>query len=598
MFERLRSAIGRGAAKATESVLTLPWFPTWVKHAWPVIQFRRLVSEGYRLNSAVFACVRVHANQLPEPPLMVWQRDGRDLVPIEDHPCRILLREPNPFMSEVEFWEYFWTYACVGGSVFVWKERDRTGQVVALWPLHRGQMAPVPDASGWIGGYEYYAEGEGYSLKAIPVPTSDVIQFRWAIDPLNPIDGLAPLVAAARASDTDSLILKYVFNLMNNDARPSSVVAFKVPLSKTAGDELKRRFQEKYGGDNIGSTAIIEGTEVSISRLGMNLNEMAAESLHNIPETRISAAFEVPAVLANLNVGLQRAINANAKELREFYVESGCVPRWRKCAALFGARLLRDEFDGKGLVCAFDLAQVRALQDDEDARRARIRQDFAAGLVSFHESRAQLGFTETGGTDFYLRSAVMIEVPALTVAEAAAQAILASQQTAAPGLSLNGAQIESLLNIVQLIGHEPGQIPKDLAVELIVTAFNVPRERVEAILALIPDAGTGAPAPGAPAALPAPAGGKANGRANGHAAGGQRIGIDAATQDRITALLSAPGADLDAIEEKLAGDVPELTARRVAQRDRLAAEFAADVERELAAIQAAAVAAAGGDDGE
>lgn len=401
-----RSSVGRGMAKAANLAVELPWFPVWAKHSWPVITFRKLVDEGYRLNSAVYACVRVHANQLPEPPLMIWQRNGKELEPLEDHPCRVLLEEPNEFMAEVEFWEFFWTYACLGGSVFVWKERDKAGRCIGLWPLHRGQMAPVPDPDAWIAGYEYYV-----GTKAYPVPARDVIQYRWAVDPLNPIDGLAPLVACWRAANTDTSIMTYVYNLMMNDARPSTVVSMKTPLSKDARDKLQAKFERQYGGDNVGSVAIVEGSEATISRLGANLNELAAEVLHNIPETRISAAFEVPAVLANLNVGLQRAINANAKELREYYVESGAVPRWRKVASLFGARLLRDEFDGRGLVCQFDLGQVRALQEDEDARRARVRSDYQAGLISFFESRAQLGYTDTQGDDFYLRSAIQIEVP-------------------------------------------------------------------------------------------------------------------------------------------------------------------------------------------
>lgn len=40
-------------AKTTIKAMDLSLFPRWVKHAWPVIAFRRLVNEGYRKNSAV-----------------------------------------------------------------------------------------------------------------------------------------------------------------------------------------------------------------------------------------------------------------------------------------------------------------------------------------------------------------------------------------------------------------------------------------------------------------------------------------------------------------------------------------------------------------
>ena len=402
MIKSLRRAMRRTVVSVARKAVALPWFPEWMKHSFPTYTFKRLVEEGYAKNSAVFACVRVHANALPEPECHVWQIDGKDRVIVPDHPLRQLFVEPNPHMDEVEFWERFWTYAAIGGSAYIWIERSRAGEVLHLWPMSRAQIAPIPSASGWLAGYQYtYVQGD--IERALYVPPEDILPYFWAVDPLKPLEGLSPLEAAARAVDTDNEILRYVYALLKNDAVPQTLVALKDTVSADDLKDLRERFEEKYGGDNRGSAAIIEGSEATITRIGANLDELAAETLHNIPETRIAGAFEVPAVLAGLNVGLQRAINANARELREFYTEQTLAPRWRKLGSMLTTRLLRREFEaGPELVCAFDVSSVRALQEDRLAKMDAITRAVGPGWMLRSEGRAMMGHDSVPEDDVYL----------------------------------------------------------------------------------------------------------------------------------------------------------------------------------------------------
>ena len=300
MIDRFRSSLGNMLLKAA----SLSFTPAWLKTAWTDLAFHTLVREGYKGNSAVWACVRVYARAFPEPEMHVFRdtQDGKEKLP--DHPVRQLLARPNPFMGEDELWSFVITYMALGGNAYLWKERSRSGAVVALWPLHDGHMSPAPGSTTWITHYQY-DQGDG---RAVPVPIEDVIHLRWAPDPMQPTRGLAPLVAAARVVDTDNEALRYTFALLKNDAVPRTILTTKLPLDPKGLKQMQEQWRERYGGDNRGDIAVVSG-DVSIARAGANLSELQVEMLHNIPESRIAAAFEVPAVLAGLNIGLQRALS-------------------------------------------------------------------------------------------------------------------------------------------------------------------------------------------------------------------------------------------------------------------------------------------------
>lgn len=382
------------------------FFPQWMKEAWPVVAFRRLIEEGYRRNSAVYACTRLWANSFPEPELHVWDKVDGGMVKLPDHPARKLFGNPNPFMGERLFGQYLITYMLLGGAGYIWKERARDGSVIALWPLHAGQVRPVPDPTGWLSHYHY---DDGTTAEPMIVPASDIICVMWAQDPLNPLVGLSPVIAAARAIDTDNEALRYEYSLLKNDATPQTLMVLKQPAIDL--DEFKQRLKKQYGGENIGEPMVLEGTEATIQRTGLSLKEMAAETLHNIPESRIAAAFEVPAVMVGLNVGLQRAIQGAPRELQEYWTETVRVPRWQLVADQI--RLgLKGDFDLSATeVLAYDLEMVRALATDRKERREDTRADYQAGLITKNEARAELGREAVPDGDVYLVPAGMSEEP-------------------------------------------------------------------------------------------------------------------------------------------------------------------------------------------
>jgi HK97 family phage portal protein len=363
------------------------------------LTFPNIVREGYRKNSAVYACLRVHATAFPEPPLVVKRKTGKGMDVVEEHPLTRLMQRPNPFMGQAEFWAMVVTWMGVGGNCYIWKRPSVGGGAMELWPLHDGLIKPVFHPTRWISGYVADA-GDG---RRVPVPADEIIHLRWAPDPLQPQVGMTPIMSVAREVDTDNEAARYIHALLKNDAVPRTLVTVKNGLTDGAFKRLKAQFREQYGGSKRGDVMVLEGQEMSIDRLGLNLNELADAALRRIPETRIAGAFEVPAILAGLGAGLDSATYANAETLTEFFTETTLIPRWRAVAGQFQAQLLPDfGAADPGLVVEFDLSEVRALADDEDAKWARWRGAWTDGLATKNEARVALGMEPTRYGDVFL----------------------------------------------------------------------------------------------------------------------------------------------------------------------------------------------------
>ena len=400
----IRDLVAAVLVKAAGVGRQVQFQPEWLRAPVFELTFANIVREGYRKNSAVYACIRTHATSFPEPPMVVKvpTRRGRDVV--ENHPLAALLERPNPFMGQAEFWAMTITWMGVGGNAYIWKRRDNLNRPIELWPLHDGLVRARFHPTEWIAGYELDA-GDG---RKVPIPAEDIIHLRWAPDPLQPQVGMTPIMAVAREVDTDNEAARYIHALLKNDAVPRTLVTVRNGLTDSAFKRLKRQFQEQYGGSKRGDVMVLEGQDMTIDRLGLNLNELADAALRRVPETRISGSFEVPAILAGLGSGLDSATYSNAKELREFFTETTLIPRWRAVAAQFQAQLLPEFGDPGQLVVEFDLSQVRALADDEDAKWNRWRGAWADGVATLNEARVALGMEPTRFGDVFLRGGSVV----------------------------------------------------------------------------------------------------------------------------------------------------------------------------------------------
>ncbi len=348
---------------------------------------RTMIEEGYKKNSAVFACISTLAFAFPEPPLAVFSRSRPGEV-ISGHPIRLLLNQPNPLMGEAELLQYVITYMALGGNTYLFKFRGQGDRVTELWPYHAGEMWPVASDREWISHY-VYDRGDG-TLRE--VAKRDVIHLKWMPDPQAPGRGMPPLKAVARETDSDNELTRYLYALLRNDAMPRT--ALRLPetahLSEEQYRRLKEQFQMRYGGDRRGQVAVLEGG-VEIERLALDLEQLAFDTLRGVPEARIAAAFRVPPIVAGLSVGRNHSTYANYREARRSFAEQTLVPLWRSVAGEI-EQGLRDDFAAGDVEIRFDLRRVEALAESESDRWRRVLDGVERGVLRVNEARVQLGY--------------------------------------------------------------------------------------------------------------------------------------------------------------------------------------------------------------
>jgi HK97 family phage portal protein len=291
----------------------------------------------------------------------------------------------------------------VGRSTW-WKERDNAGRLIALWPLRPDRVGPiygVADDAGAdrvLAGWSYLVPG---TTTYVPIPRQDVLLFNIP-DPMGEsgglVEGLGALQVLASEIGADNEATKYVGSLLANDARPGTVLEVAGAVtSQDDADLIKAAYTSQYGGRNRGKVGVVDkGTKV-IS-VGFNLQQLEFPALRRISESRVCAAFGVPAMLVGLLVGLEHSTFSNYAEAREFFAETTCANYWRRFSDTFTNDIAAEY--GVNIVCTFDLTKVRSLAAQAIIELDRTRDAYDRGVISPNEYREALNLPPHPDGDF------------------------------------------------------------------------------------------------------------------------------------------------------------------------------------------------------
>lgn len=357
-------------------------------------------------NSAVGACVLWLARNFPEAPVRVTDPEGE---PADNQPLSELCRRPNPYYPGSTLW-----MACIAdytltGNAYLRKVRSRAGRVVELWYTPSWTVYPLwpADGSRFLTGYEYRIDGDIAQL-----PPEDIVHFRFGLDPVTR-KGVSPLATALGEVFADDEASRFTAALLRNLGVPGAVVSPKadINLSPEEAEEVKAKYDEKFGGSNRGSVMVMEGpTEVAV--LSWSPEQMNLETLRRIPEERISACLGIPAVVVGLGAGLDRATFANFETAQKAAYVNALLPTWRAFADQMDLQLLPDFTADRSLRVEFDTTRVRALTEDENSRTGRIRDLVTNTILTIAEARKILGFEVLPEHEAYLVSNKVTVTPA------------------------------------------------------------------------------------------------------------------------------------------------------------------------------------------
>lgn len=361
-------------------------------------------------NSAVTACLQVLSTSFSEANLIVksYQEDGEESI-IYNHPLEILMDRPNPFMSGEVLQSYIVNALHVFGDAYLLKEKNNVGQVVALYPLIPDRVTPQGNETTLITNYIYEMEDSKQILTS-----DDVIHFRLGLNPKNHKVGYSPLKTVLREIFGDEAAGQLSAALLSNSGVPSVIISPKEDFGITAdeSDQISKTYQQKVGGTKRGQPLVLSGS-MQVEKMSFSPSELDIGTLRRIPEERVSAVLGVPAILAGLGAGLERATYSNAQQLREFFTENKLIPLWRMVGTELTYQLLQKDYQSNAILKAeYDFGNVRSLQADEENLYKRLNVGVKGGWISVAEARQQVGLPTTDDQDIYYVPANVIPTEA------------------------------------------------------------------------------------------------------------------------------------------------------------------------------------------
>lgn len=405
-FDWVRTLFGSSVTPAPEFKFgTLPLLPEYEQDR-PIktgANFAAAARDGYGRNELIYACIQKRANALGSVDLDVENAAG-DEQP--NSPLAALLDRPNPLWGQSDFIQSISIFQDLAGVAYYEKVRSKAGRVVELWPLRPDWVKPILNNQG-LAGYEYTVAG----MQPIRLEAKDVLALR-RFDPLNLYRGTSPVGVLARSGDTDNAMTDFMRNFFELGAVPQGILTTEQLLQDPDVAKIRHNWGQRYGGWKNWFEPAVFDKRVTYQRISSSFDEMGFESLDSRNEARICMVLAVPPILIGANVGLERATYSNYETARKAWWEDDLHP----ALVHLGGQLSRDllpEFGGN-LRLVWDLSEVPALRDDQDAVWARGKEALATGAILVDEYREMIGLDPLPNNSgrIFLRPFNLIEVPA------------------------------------------------------------------------------------------------------------------------------------------------------------------------------------------
>lgn len=398
--------------RASAGSAVIPW--TAGKPQWLPREISTYDAEAYRKVALIFRAVQYVADAAATAPLKAYVEVDGEQQPLDEHPVRDLFARPNGSMGEARFFSFVTMVAAVAGFCVIEKERDRYGNVIALWPLRSDWIRPIPRqqrAPDW----EYKIPGEQAPriLRA-----DDVIPVTYADTPTGDYTGIGPLEILLRETSVVNSLTDFLKTFMDRGALPLYAIipqdegpAAAQWKKQETKDAFMAAWRNRYGGiRNMAEPLPLVGVK-DVKRIGLDFNELAYRDLNDLQDARIAQAFGIPPILLGAQVGLEQATYSNYEQARRSFYEDTMVPWWARLDDAFTRHLLNDRDFVSDISFQFDTSSVPALRDDETAAVDRAVKLFTAGIISRHPSQRIAG-VDVHGPDVFLQNFGQVEVPA------------------------------------------------------------------------------------------------------------------------------------------------------------------------------------------
>lgn len=336
----------------------------------------QMVTSTHDRNTWAYRAIRAIAANQARLPVMVRKGDPFEGKPLPTHPLLPLLNmQPNDFEDRMTF-RYRMSAQLLTSTRGVMIERllSRGGDTIGLQLLPPALTTPIPDPQKFVSAFRVRIGAIEWD-----VPAERVIWLRFP-HPLDPYRSFTPAEAAGIAIDTDWLASLFQANWLRNDGRPGGLVAVK-NFSGVPGDKEEIQSYFKTPG-NAGGWRVIGADQISVAALG-GAPDAQYHQLREDDKMETLAAYGVGITMIGDASG---QTFSNAQVDREtFWLET--MPD--HLGFIAGGFDLVDQ--AADTFVDFDLSRIDVYQAMEQTRRAGLRAEFAAGMITTDQYMEETG---------------------------------------------------------------------------------------------------------------------------------------------------------------------------------------------------------------
>jgi HK97 family phage portal protein len=211
------------------------------------------VSAGNELSASirgtVFACLQHRANALANLDFKSYKMNNFSLEENGSyHWTNELLRNPNPYFTRSQTFNYLENWLSINGNAFIWTPTNGYRVPVQMWVLNPTRVRVIKGSDSFIDGYVYQSAQEGN----IAIPEKEMIHLarihpaarQEEIIGMN-MFGVGLVTAALEYANIDREVSAYLARLFKNNTVPPLIAKFAERMDYDEWERLKARWNEE-----------------------------------------------------------------------------------------------------------------------------------------------------------------------------------------------------------------------------------------------------------------------------------------------------------------------------------------------------------------
>lgn len=301
-------------------------------------------------NHAVWACATIIAQDISKlrvkliglQPSGIWSE-------ITNPAYSPVLRDPNEFQNDHQFWECWILSKLLNGNTYVIKRRDNRQVVNGLFILDPNRVRPLISDDGSVF-YSLDADNLSGITDRLIVPAREMIHDRWNCL-FHPLVGHSPIFAAALAASQAQRIQQNSDAFFRNAARPSGILTTPGSIDQATAKRLEDAWADNYSGENSGNVVVV-GNDLKFQQLTMTATDAQLIQQLQWSAEQVCGVFKVPKYKIGIGeVPVRTSVESLDLEYRDLALQKliedaeGCLDRGLGLGPETGVEFDLDGFD-------------------------------------------------------------------------------------------------------------------------------------------------------------------------------------------------------------------------------------------------------------